>query len=204
MPMMHAISGSNGMKHLLLTGLSFLALAGCTVGPDYHKPQVSAPATWRATQPPAQSRISTASTDPAWWTLFHDPVLSRLEREVAASNLDLQAASLRLMQSRAERRIASAAQLPHMEANASYARERASSNGILGLMGNMEQAGAGSIASGAQGFGPAALPGSVGNPSFNLSTIRNECFMGGGSMGACAQAGRGGNCCCTCHGRIPA
>lgn len=168
MPMMHAISGSNGMKHLLLTGLSFLALAGCTVGPDYHKPQVSAPATWRATQPPAQSRISTASTDPAWWTLFHDPVLSRLEREVAASNLDLQAASLRLMQSRAERRIASAAQLPHMEANASYARERASSNGILGLMGNMEQAGAGSIASGAQGFGPAALPGSVGNPSFNL------------------------------------
>ncbi|MFT9417764.1 efflux transporter outer membrane subunit [Acetobacter sp.] len=156
------------MKNLLLTGLSLLALAGCTVGPDYHKPQVSAPAIWRATQSPAQSRISTASTDPAWWTLFHDPVLSQLEREVAASNLDLQAASLRLMQSRAERRIASAAQLPHMEANASYARERASSNGILGLMGSMEQAGAGSVANGAQGFGPAALPGSVGNPSFNL------------------------------------
>ena len=168
MPMMHAISGSNSMKRSFLTSLSLLALAGCTVGPNYHKPQVSAPATWRSTQLPAQSQVSTASTDPAWWTLFHDPVLTRLEQEVAASNLDLQAASLRLMQSRAERRIASAAQLPHMEANASYARERASSNGILGLMGSMEQAGAGSVASGTPGFGPAALPGSVGNPSFNL------------------------------------
>lgn len=166
--MMHAISGSNSMKRALLTGFSLLALAGCTVGPDFHKPQVKAPATWRATQPPAQSQVTTASTNPAWWTLFNDPVLTRLEQEVAASNLDLQAASLRLMQSRAERRIASAAQLPHAEANASYARERASTNGILGLMGSMEQAGAGSIASGTQGFGPAALPGTVGNPSFNL------------------------------------
>lgn len=166
--MMHAISGSKGMKRILLAGLALSALAGCTVGPDYHPPQVHAPTAWRVTQPPAQSRVSTASTDPAWWTLFHDPLLTRLEQEVAASNLDLRVASLRLMQSRAERRIASAAQLPHMEANASYARERASSNGILGLMGSMEQAGAGSIASGTQGFGPAALPGSVGNPSFNL------------------------------------
>ncbi len=166
--MMHAISGSNGMRQFFLAGLGLSILAGCTVGPDYHPPQVKAPATWRVTQPPAQSRVSTASTDPAWWTLFHDPLLTHLEQEVASSNLDLRAASLRLMQSRAERRIASAAQLPHMEANASYARERASSNGILGLMGSMEQAGAGSIANGTQGFGPAALPGNVGNPSFNL------------------------------------
>lgn len=168
MPMTRAISGSKGMRQVLLAGFSLLALVGCTVGPDYHKPQVAAPPAWRTTQPPAQSRISTASTDPAWWILFRDPVLTRLEQEVAASNLDLQAASLRLQQSRAERRIASAAQLPHMEGNASYARERASSNGILGLIGSMEQAGAGSVANGTPGFGPAALPGSVGNPSFNL------------------------------------
>lgn len=163
-----AISGSNAMKRFLLTGLSMLALAGCTVGPDYHAPQVKAPAAWRATQPPAASRISTASADPHWWTLFHDPALSKLENEVATSNLDLKAASLRLMQSQAERRIASAAQMPHMEGNASYARERASTNGVLGLLGTMEHAEAGSVASGTQGFGPTALPGSVGNPAFNL------------------------------------
>lgn len=166
--MIHAIFGNNGMKHSLIISFSLLALSACTVGPDFHQPQVQAPVAWRNTLPSTQSRTTTASTHPDWWTLFNDPVLTRLEQAVAASNLDLQTASLRLMQSRAERRIASAAQLPHVEANASYARERASSNGILGLMGSMEQAGAGSIANGTQGFGPAALPGSVGNPSFNL------------------------------------
>ncbi|MCG4262488.1 efflux transporter outer membrane subunit [Acetobacter senegalensis] len=156
------------MKRFLLAGFSALALAGCTVGPDYHKPEVHAPTTWRSTQPPAESQVVTASTDPAWWRVFNDPVLTRLENEVAASNLDLKAASLRLMQSQAEKRIASAAQFPHAEANASYGRERASTNGVLGLLGTMEREGAGTIASGTQGFGPTALPGSVGNPSFNL------------------------------------
>ncbi|GBQ48632.1 efflux transporter outer membrane subunit [Komagataeibacter sucrofermentans] len=156
------------MKRFLLVGLSALAMAGCTVGPNYHKPQVKAPAQWRTTQPPAESQVTMAMTGPQWWTLFNDPILTRLENEVASANLDLRAASLRLMQSVAERRIASAAQLPHAEANASYARERASTNGVLGLLGTMEREGAGSIASGTQGFGPTAMPGSVGNPSFNL------------------------------------
>lgn len=168
MPVMPAMSGSNAVKRLLLPGLSMLALAACTVGPDYHKPQVNAPEAWRATQPPAESQVTGANADPQWWKLFNDPVLTRLENEVAASNLDLRAASLRLMQSQAERRIASAAQFPHAQANASYGRERASTNGVLGLLGTMEREGTGSIASGTQGFGPTALPGSIGNPSFNL------------------------------------
>ena len=168
MPMTAGMSGSKMMKRFLLAGFSALALAGCTVGPDYHKPEVHAPTAWRSTQHPAESQVVTASTDPAWWRVFNDPVLTRLENEVAASNLDLKAASLRLMQSQAEKRIASAAQFPHAEANASYGRERASTNGVLGLLGTMEREGAGTIASGTQGFGPTALPGSVGNPSFNL------------------------------------
>ncbi|MFT8720552.1 efflux transporter outer membrane subunit [Acetobacter sp.] len=156
------------MKRFFFSGLSALALAGCTVGPDYHKPQVKAPDAWRAPLPQAESQVTMASVDPQWWKIFNDAILTRLENEVATSNLDLKAANLRLMQSQAERRIASAAQLPHMEANASYARERASTNGVLGLLGTMEREGAGTTASGAGGFGPAGMPGSVGNPSFNL------------------------------------
>ncbi|NHO33099.1 efflux transporter outer membrane subunit [Acetobacter sp. LMG 1636] len=143
-------------------------LAGCTVGPDYHKPDLHAPAAWRETMAPAESHPVGAKIDPDWWRLFDDPVLTALEKQVAANNLDLRAAAYRLAESVAERRIASAARFPHAEAAASYARERASTNGILGLLGTMEQAGAGTIANGAQGFGPTALPGSVGNPSFNL------------------------------------
>lgn len=149
-------------------GIALLALAGCAVGPDYHKPRNIAPHDWHQSMPPAQSAVAETGMDARWWSIFHDPTLNALEAEVVRANLDLRAAAYRFAQSMAERRIASAAQFPHAQANASYARERASTNGVLGLLGVMEQQGAGTIASGTQGFGPTALPGRVGNPSFNL------------------------------------
>ncbi|WP_369823585.1 efflux transporter outer membrane subunit [Acetobacter sp. DsW_063] len=164
-----AAEGRQRQPRLALAAtLCLAALTACTVGPDYHKPAIRSAANWRQSLPPSESRPVETMADPQWWRLFNDPTLTALENDVTASNLDLQAASLRLMESNAERKIASAAQMPHMEANASYARERASTNGILGLLGTMEREQAGSIASGQQGFGPTALPGSVGNPSFNL------------------------------------
>ncbi len=168
MPEMHVMSGSKRVKSLSLSCLLFLTTAGCSVGPDFHKPEVKAPAQWHDALPKAESHVTTASADPAWWKLFNDPALTRLEEEVATSNLDLKAASLRLSESTAERRIASAAQFPRIDGAASYARERASTNGILCLLGTPEKREAGRVANGAQGFGPAAAPGSVGNPSFNL------------------------------------
>lgn len=166
---MTVMSGVDGMRNWLCpVALPCMLLAGCTVGPDYHKPKVAAPTAWHQSLPVAESRSVTAALDPDWWRLFQDPILTDLEKDVADANLDLKAASYRMAESVAERRIASAAQFPHAEANASYARERASTNGVLGLLGTMEQQQAGSIANGAQGFGPTALPGSVGNPSFNL------------------------------------
>lgn len=164
------MSGTNPLTRQKLASLlaCLTGLSACTVGPNYHTPDTHAPSQWHQSLQPAQSQPTQATANPQWWQLFHDPVLSALEQDVAAANLDLQAASLRLAESTAERRIASAAQLPHMQANASYARERASTNGILGLLGTMEREQAGTIASGTQGFGPTGLPGSVGNPSFDL------------------------------------
>ncbi|MCP1232160.1 efflux transporter outer membrane subunit [Acetobacter indonesiensis] len=165
------MSGAETVSGIARWGLvcaCLTTLTACTVGPDYHKPAEENPRAWHQSVAPAPSHPVMASTDPQWWRQFNDPVLTALERDVAGANLDLQAASLRLMESSAERRIASAAQFPHAEANASYARERASTNGILGLLGVMEREQASTIASGTQGFGPTALPGSVGNPSFNL------------------------------------
>jgi len=54
---------------LLLGG----ALAGCTVGPNYARPAVEAPAAWRT---PSETTGSLA--DMTWWALFQDPVLQRL------------------------------------------------------------------------------------------------------------------------------
>ncbi|EHH69693.1 efflux transporter outer membrane subunit [Gluconobacter morbifer] len=149
--------------------LSLLVLNACNVGPDYHRPDLQTAAHWHESLPPAQSHPEeTLAIDPQWWKLYNDPILTELEADVARTNLDLRTAALHFDESRAERRIAAAAQMPHSEAAASYARERASTNGILGLLGTTEQAGPGEIASGEQGFGPAAADGAKGNPSFNL------------------------------------
>ncbi|MHC0612409.1 efflux transporter outer membrane subunit [Komagataeibacter oboediens] len=155
-------------RALLACGMTALLVTGCTVGPNYHRRPQPAPAAWHDSLPPAESHVTDATIGAQWWTIFNDATLTALEAQVAQDNLDLKAASWRFAQSMAERRIASAAQFPHAEANASYARERASTNGVLGLLGTMEQQGAGTIASGTQGFGPTAMPGSIGNPSFNL------------------------------------
>ncbi|MBS1031363.1 MULTISPECIES: efflux transporter outer membrane subunit [Gluconobacter] len=148
--------------------LSVTALTACTVGPDYHAPPDHAPAQYHQSVTPAADHPTQAALDPQWWRLYNDPVLTQLEADVARSNLDLRTAALNLAESTAERRIASAAQMPRLDGAASYARERASTNGILGLLGTTEQASPGDIASGAQGFGPAAADGAKGNPSFNL------------------------------------
>lgn len=67
-------------------------LAGCTVGPDYHRP---APLPL-GQAPPAAFKESAGWTpaDPvmaeldkgSWWSVFNDPVLDGLERRVAVSN----------------------------------------------------------------------------------------------------------------------
>lgn len=153
-------------RYFALAGI--LLLGACTVGPDYHTPDITSTSHWHRGLADAESHPVESAADPQWWTIYRDPVLTALEQQVASSNLDLRASAYRLAESIAERRIASAAQLPHVNANASYARERASTNGILGLLGAVEREGAGNVASGTQGFGPVALPGTVGNPSFNL------------------------------------
>jgi len=157
-----------GFSQRTLSLASMLLIGACTVGPDYNKPDIASGPHWHRSMTDAESRPEESPADPQWWTIYRDPVLTALEQQVASANLDLRASAYRLAESIAERRIASAAQFPHMQGNASYARERASTNGILGLLGTLERAGAGDVASGAQGFGPVAMPGTVGNPSFNL------------------------------------
>jgi NodT family efflux transporter outer membrane factor (OMF) lipoprotein len=67
------------------------ALAACTIGPDYHRP--AAPATdaykeldgWK----PATPREAASGTP--WWSIYDDPVLDALERQVEISNQTLKA-----------------------------------------------------------------------------------------------------------------
>ena len=62
-------------------------LAGCMVGPDYHRPPVPMPAQFK----PLPGWTPAAPGEAAlpkghWWTPFHDPLLDALEPQVAVSN----------------------------------------------------------------------------------------------------------------------
>ena len=152
-----------------LAALACLVMSGCTLGPDFERPGAATPDVFERTRAAqASSKAVAADFAPDWWTLFDDPVLNTLEQRLTRANLDVAAASARLRQSRAEQRVAGAAELPTLGGAASYNRERASENGILSLLGVTPSESQPQDASGAGPLGVAAMPGSKGSPAYNL------------------------------------
>ena len=100
-----------------------ILLAGCAVGPDYHSPTVSLPASFvnagdvasRATQQRAPSLS-------AWWQGFDDPEMNRVIEVALAQNLDLAQAVARVDEVRAGLESARSALLPSADLNAQAAR----------------------------------------------------------------------------------
>ncbi|MFL6616289.1 MAG: efflux transporter outer membrane subunit [Pantoea agglomerans] len=85
-------------------------LAGCAVGPDYHRPDVPLPDRYQSAM---QQRSATRPANFAvWWEGFNDPLLSRLVSDALAQNLDIAQASARMAQARAGLGAATAALLP--------------------------------------------------------------------------------------------
>lgn len=125
----------------LLAGLmGATALTGCSVGPDFERPSWTSPSSWfggprEAVRRPASVLVA-EPVDPNWWNLFHDPVLTRLEKRVAGENLDIQAAGIRLTESRAQLGVAQASEFPTLHGNASYTRQQASNHGVFVVIPN--------------------------------------------------------------------
>ena len=75
---------------LLAAGLC-VALSACAVGPNYRRP--AAPPAPRFKEERGWMPATPAQIVPsAWWSIYHDPVLSRLEGRVDVSNQTLKAA----------------------------------------------------------------------------------------------------------------
>src|SRR6266403_6027526 len=73
----------------VLTAL--VLLSACTVGPDYSRPSAPVPAIykeagWKVGEP------LDAIDRGAWWSVYNDPVLDTLEKQIDISNQNLQAA----------------------------------------------------------------------------------------------------------------
>lgn len=116
------------MRRLIPGLMTAVFLAGCTLGPDYRRPDVPVPQTWRS---PAEGAGSLA--DIAWWELFPDDTLRTLIREALEANKDLQLAAARVMEARAQLGVARAGRFPQVDGSASYTRERISERGTIPL-----------------------------------------------------------------------
>jgi NodT family efflux transporter outer membrane factor (OMF) lipoprotein len=128
---------------MLAAVLTLLPPAGCvSVGPDFEPPDPLLPSVSFFGKPellvpnhaPAASAKGDASpVDPAWWTAFRDPILTSLAQRVAAANLDVNSATLKLAESRSQLGVVASAALPAINGNASYQRELFSENGLVSL-----------------------------------------------------------------------
>src|SRR3984957_12731144 len=97
-----------------------VALAGCTVGPNYVRPD--APLTAAYKEPPPETSKDAGIWQPAqpsdqllganWWELFGDDQLNALEQQIAVANQDLKAAEARFREARALVGYARAAEFP--------------------------------------------------------------------------------------------
>jgi NodT family efflux transporter outer membrane factor (OMF) lipoprotein len=152
--------------------------AGCTVGPSWKQQSIWSPPSWFGAGHAAPHGVASEPVlepiDPNWWNIFQDAELTALEQRVAAANLNVRLATIRLAESRSQRQITGADQFPTLQADGSYTRQRVSQKGVLSLFGSGGGQSFGSTASNANGTSgrSGAIPNSAAGgksvPPFNL------------------------------------
>jgi multidrug efflux system outer membrane protein len=111
------------MRQTLWGLVATLALAGCVVGPDYRRPEVSVPSTFRGATPLAAPQAQSFG-DLEWWKIYQDEQLQTLIRTALEQNYDLRVAATRILQARAQVTIARSFQFPTADASAAAPYDR--------------------------------------------------------------------------------
>lgn len=129
------------------------ALAGCKVGPNYHRPEVPVAPDFKEqpdSQQPEWRRATPRDATPkgAWWTEFRDPLLDELEPKVTVSNQTVRQAYANYQQAVAEVKVARAQLFP-----------------VIGVTGSVTRAGGpGYFNSGLSANGAAVGASATGQP----------------------------------------
>ena len=113
------------MSSLIALSLVMLLLSGCAVGPNYKRPSVNVPDTYRGAVPPeAQQPAAESLGDQKWWEVFQDKQLQDLIHTALQQNYDVRIAATRILEARAQVGIARADQLPTISGGAQAVNER--------------------------------------------------------------------------------
>jgi outer membrane protein, multidrug efflux system len=109
-------------KMIVAAILAASLFTGCKVGPNYKRPSVQVPSTYRDFNPNPQAEAQAASfADLPWWQIFQDPVLQDLIKTALRQNYDLQTATERIIAARAQLAVTRSSLFPQVHGNADFA-----------------------------------------------------------------------------------
>ena len=118
------------MKTLLclLLVIPLVILSGCKLGPNYVRPTVPVPETYKE-----NGQMDATIANMEWWDLFQDPQLQELIRIALAENKDLKIAVERIEEARAFYGFQKADLYPQVDATATAAHQELTKDGTIKL-----------------------------------------------------------------------
>lgn len=124
------------MRSLACSSAIALLLAGCSLAPDYLRPEVApVPEAYKEMDGWKMAEPADAVERGAWWKVFKDDQLNALEDKVTSANQDLKAAVARYDQARALAAAAHAGYFPSLTGSASGVRQQVSANSLNSTSG---------------------------------------------------------------------
>ena len=129
-----AVESTNGRERIdmntlrKMLGLSpALLLAGCLVGPNYHRPPVPTPSQFKELDGWTVAAPAADQPKGDWWTAFKDPLLDELEPTVSVSNQTVRQDYANYQEALAEVQAARSALFPTVGISGSVSKQRAAS-----------------------------------------------------------------------------
>ena len=117
--------------------VSVLVWGGCAVGPNYKRPTVDVPVTYRDVSTgapgsstgqtdtqPAPQPSPTSLGDEKWWEVFQDQELQNLIRTALKNNYDVRVAATHVLEAQAQLGITRADQYPSLSLGGAVADQR--------------------------------------------------------------------------------
>jgi len=121
--------------------LATAVLAGCAVGPNYQRPAMYNPSTFRASATETVDlSIPDSLGDLDWWQVMNDPQLQAYITEALTNSWDIQIAAARVLQAEAVARVTRSQFMPTVGVGADWVTSRTSENGPAGALTDPEKA----------------------------------------------------------------
>ena len=109
------------LQRVVSVALASSLIGGCAVGPNYHRPAVQTPTTYRDLSNNPQAQAMAASyADLPWWQVFQDPKLQELIEIALKQNYDMLIAVERINAARDQVTITRSSLFPQVSGNGNF------------------------------------------------------------------------------------